>query len=611
MHSELEEISGLLERRAAHRRRLPDRPLRPLRAAGRLPRGASGRGDPHGRGDPGRCAGRAALRRLDCAFAALDPDALGTSSRRRALEGRACGGPAARASALRASPRSRFEELAAEDLIAYRENSALRRRLERVMAERDLEPRNPFVCTEMAAVRGLASKGLGVTVIPRSVRRAAGAADRAAANRTGAADVADRPGLASDAPPGTGRQGFHSGGAEVREGRAGLSCSALILPKRWPLRGRNSVWIIGGCFEPGRPLRYWSSRARRPADRPPRLGRAARPARRRARLHPSDRHQPVRMARGVESPQDIVLSPDGRHAYVASYGSNAVAVFARDRRSGALEQLPGASGCVRHERGGSCSAARALARPSSVAISADGANLYVASAGSDALAVFARDRRRGTLRQLAGTRGCMSQRPGGGCLVGRALNEPTSVAVSPDGNHVYVAGRRFPSAVAALSRAADGSLTQPGGSAGCVSQAGVSGCALRARHLRPGRGRGQSRQPPRAGGGLAEQRRRDAQAGSRRALPGGRPGGLHREGRRRGLCARALDGGTRGPGHRARRPWRVRGLLDQRRRGRAPPRQDHRRARASRPAVRGASARTEAADAVDPDEPSTRCGASP
>ena len=109
------------------------------------------------------------------------------------------------------------------------------------------------------------------------------------------------------------------------------------------------------------------------------------------------------------------------------------------------------------------------------------ANLYVASAGSDALAVFARDRRRGTLRQLAGTRGCISQRPGGGCLVGRALNEPTSVAVSPDGNHVYVTGRRFPSAVAALSRAADGSITQPGGSAGCVSQAGVSGCA-------PGRG---------------------------------------------------------------------------------------------------------------------------
>ena len=62
-----------------------------------------------------------------------------------------------------------LQELAAEDLIAYRDNSALRRRLERTMAELGLEPRNAFICTEMAAVRGLASKGLGVAVIPRSV----------------------------------------------------------------------------------------------------------------------------------------------------------------------------------------------------------------------------------------------------------------------------------------------------------------------------------------------------------------------------------------------------------------------------------------------------------
>lgn len=70
---------------------------------------------------------------------------------------------------LGARRRITLEELAAEDLIAYRDNSALRRRLERTMAERDLEPRNAFVCTEMGAVRGLASKGLGVAVMPRTV----------------------------------------------------------------------------------------------------------------------------------------------------------------------------------------------------------------------------------------------------------------------------------------------------------------------------------------------------------------------------------------------------------------------------------------------------------
>jgi DNA-binding beta-propeller fold protein YncE len=193
-------------------------------------------------------------------------------------------------------------------------------------------------------------------------------------------------------------------------------------------------------------------------------------------IHESGANRCAR-GRAVTSPEDIVISPDGRHAYVASYGSNAVAVFARNRRTGYLEQLPGRRGCVLHERGGSCTAARALARPAAIAVSPDGANVYVASAGSDALSVFARNSRTGALRQLPGASGCLSHRPGGGCAVGRALNEPTSVAVSPDGAQVYVAGRRFPSGVAVLSRRPDGSLRQGAGRAGCVSFRGGSGCA--------------------------------------------------------------------------------------------------------------------------------------
>jgi DNA-binding transcriptional LysR family regulator len=106
---------------------------------------------------------------LDCAFTALNPDALGNEFAATLLweEEIVVALPAGHP--LCARGRVTFDELAAEDLIASRENSALRRRLERTMAERGLEPRNAFICTEMGAVRGLASKGLGVAVLPRSV----------------------------------------------------------------------------------------------------------------------------------------------------------------------------------------------------------------------------------------------------------------------------------------------------------------------------------------------------------------------------------------------------------------------------------------------------------
>jgi DNA-binding transcriptional LysR family regulator len=113
----------------------------------------------------------AALRadELDCAFTALDPDALGDEFAATLLWEEEIVVALSLGHPLCARPRVTLQEIAAEDLIAYRDNSALRRRLERTMAELQLQPRNAFICTEMGAVRGLASKGLGIAVLPRSV----------------------------------------------------------------------------------------------------------------------------------------------------------------------------------------------------------------------------------------------------------------------------------------------------------------------------------------------------------------------------------------------------------------------------------------------------------
>jgi DNA-binding transcriptional LysR family regulator len=106
---------------------------------------------------------------LDCAFASVDPDAIGSEFAGTLLWEEEFVVIAAPDHPFHDRPVVSFEELVGEDLIAYRDNSALRRRFESTLGRRGLEPRNAFVCTEMNAVRALASKGLGVAVLPRSI----------------------------------------------------------------------------------------------------------------------------------------------------------------------------------------------------------------------------------------------------------------------------------------------------------------------------------------------------------------------------------------------------------------------------------------------------------
>src|SRR4051794_18735451 len=113
---------------------------------------------------------------LDCAFTAVEPDTLGDEYAATLIWEEEFVVALPPGHRLASQDQITFDQLAGEDLIAYRENSALRRRLERTMAARGLAPRNAFICTEMAAVRALVSKGLGLAVIPRSVAEMEGPA---------------------------------------------------------------------------------------------------------------------------------------------------------------------------------------------------------------------------------------------------------------------------------------------------------------------------------------------------------------------------------------------------------------------------------------------------
>ncbi|MGA8746855.1 MAG: beta-propeller fold lactonase family protein [Solirubrobacterales bacterium] len=189
-------------------------------------------------------------------------------------------------------------------------------------------------------------------------------------------------------------------------------------------------------------------------------------------------------ARALEGPgpfmgsRAIALSPDGRNVYVASSKSDAIAIFARNQRTGVLTQPTGAKGCIAATGAGGCGPAVGLNGPNSVAVSADGRSVYATSRESSSISSFLRNPKTGALRQLPPPgAGCISTLPTPGCTQGRALQGADVVVVSPDGRNVY-AGSFFGNAVAVFARnPKTGALSQASGSAGCIAESSSSGCS--------------------------------------------------------------------------------------------------------------------------------------
>jgi DNA-binding beta-propeller fold protein YncE len=173
----------------------------------------------------------------------------------------------------------------------------------------------------------------------------------------------------------------------------------------------------------------------------------------------------------------IAISPDGGTVYAAGGVGSAshLSVFRRNPGTGALTQLAGARGCFLLFGARGCARWRHLESPQAILVSPDGRNVYVVAENSRAIDVFRR-RADGSLVQLTGRAGCLSRRGSGGdCARTRGLGRPVDAAISPDGRSVYVAAE---SLVVLARDPGTGVLTQLDGAAGCVGGPRSAGCAV-------------------------------------------------------------------------------------------------------------------------------------
>jgi DNA-binding beta-propeller fold protein YncE len=169
----------------------------------------------------------------------------------------------------------------------------------------------------------------------------------------------------------------------------------------------------------------------------------------------------------------VAVSPDGKSVYVASPDSDSVARFVRNTTTGAITQPAGSAGCISETGAGPCANGHALDFANSVAVSRDGKSVYVASQGSNAVARLVRNTASGAITQPAGSAGCISETGAGPCADGHALNNPISVAVSADSKSVYITSYDSNAVVRLNRNTTTGAITQPAGSAGCISDAGI------------------------------------------------------------------------------------------------------------------------------------------
>lgn len=154
---------------------------------------------------------------------------------------------------------------------------------------------------------------------------------------------------------------------------------------------------------------------------------------------------------GLNGAEAIVVSPDGEHVYVVGYNDSAIAVFERDPASGLLDFIEF------HADNSVGGVIDGLAGATSLAISPDGAFVYVAGTNDDAIVVFARDD--DSISADFGKLTLVETKFDGGPIDGLDGVQWVEVSPGPNGPHLYAASG-VDKAIAVFSRnIATGALT--------------------------------------------------------------------------------------------------------------------------------------------------------
>jgi len=128
---------------------------------------------------------------------------------------------------------------------------------------------------------------------------------------------------------------------------------------------------------------------------------------------------------GLDGPNTIVISPDGKYLYVSAIRGDGVVVFRRNSGTGALTYIEFITNGIKdlHD----------LDAPVGITISPDGQHVYLCGRDSDALAVFSRDNSTGLLTFAELIQDNVDGIDG--------LDQVSNVIVSQDGKHVYTASQ--------------------------------------------------------------------------------------------------------------------------------------------------------------------------